>query len=202
MEPTCVKTSEHRLDDWLIILKEHHILKSLGPERKAFEESVDLPAIPEMIFDQNSLSIYFCHSEDIQTKVCRIDFNALDALKLVDPKNITVEVPFAKDWRESRSTNNEELVAHKPYDWTFTTPYTGTLSGLDMEYLRRKDPIKFFVNTTLYEDELGDNGMSMLNVKFRAMSTGFFLLQRFFLRVDGGLLRVYDTRIQWRQSDR
>nr|CAH8875426.1 unnamed protein product [Trichobilharzia regenti] len=211
MEPTCVKTSEHRLDDWLIILKEHHILKSLGPERKAFEESVDLPAIPEMIFDQNSLSIYFCHSEDIQTKVCRIDFNALDALKLVDPKNITVEVPFAKDWRESRSTNNEELVAHKPYDWTFTTPYTGTLSGpwnvsrttegLDMEYLRRKDPIKFFVNTTLYEDELGDNGMSMLNVKFRAMSTGFFLLQRFFLRVDGGLLRVYDTRIQWRQSD-
>ncbi|CAH8874777.1 unnamed protein product [Trichobilharzia szidati] len=129
MEPTCVKTSEHRLDDWLIILKEHHILKSLGPERKAFEESVDLPAIPEMIFDQNSLSIYFCQSKDIETKVCKIDFNALDALKLVDPKNITVEVPFAKDWRESRSTNNEELVAHKPYDWTFTTPYTGTLSG-------------------------------------------------------------------------
>ncbi|KAK4475379.1 hypothetical protein MN116_002440 [Schistosoma mekongi] len=216
MEETFVKSSLHRLGDWLIILKEHHILKSLGKEREAFEKSLELPAIPEMIFDQNSLSICFCQSNNKdegldKEPTCKIVFNALDALKLVDPKNITIEVPFAKDWRESRANNEEDLVAHRPYDWTFTTPYTGTLSGLwdvsptseglDMDYLRRKDPIHFFVNTTLYEDELGDNGVSILNIKFRAMSSGFFLLQRFFLRVDGGLLRVYDTRLQWRQND-
>ncbi|CAI2734821.1 unnamed protein product [Schistosoma spindalis] len=209
MEQACVKSSQHRLDDWLIILKEHHILKSLGEEREAFERSLELPAIPEMIFDQNSLSICFCQPNSEQ--ICKIEFNALDALKLVDPKNITIEVPFAKDWRDSRITNQEDILPHKPYDWTFTTPYTGSLSGpwsisptsegLDMEYLRRKDPIRFFVNTTLYEDELGDNGVSILNIKFRAMSSGFFLLQRFFLRIDGGLIRVYDTRLQWRQND-
>ncbi|CAH8660208.1 unnamed protein product [Heterobilharzia americana] len=33
------------------------------------------------------------------------------------------------------------------------------------------------------------------------MPSGFFLLQRFFLRIDGGLLRVYDTRLQWRRND-
>ncbi|CAH8636881.1 unnamed protein product [Heterobilharzia americana] len=120
-------------------------------------------------------------------------------------------IAFRQDWRESQTTNEEDLVAHKPYDWTFTTPYTGTLSGpwivsrtsegLDMHYLRQKDPIHFFVNTTLYEDELGDNGISVLNIKFRAMPSGFFLLQRFFLRIDGGLLRVYDTRLQWRRND-
>ncbi|CAH8597416.1 unnamed protein product [Schistosoma turkestanicum] len=216
MEQNSVKSSQHRLDDWLIVLKEYHILKSLGKEREAFEDNLELPTIPEMIFDQNSLSIYFCQSKNLDEiknnkQICKIEFNALDALKLVDPKNITIEVPFAKDWRDSRITDEQNIIAHKPYDWTFTTPYTGTLSGpwsisstsegLDMEYLRRKDPIHFFVNTTLYEDELGDNGISNLNIKFRAMPSGFFLLQRFFLRIDGGLIRVYDTRIQWRKND-
>lgn len=92
MEQACVKSSQHRLDDWLIILKEHHILKSLGEEREAFERSLELPTIPEMIFDQNSLSICFCQPNNEQ--ICKIEFNALDALKLVDPKNITIEVSY------------------------------------------------------------------------------------------------------------
>ncbi|VDP87835.1 unnamed protein product [Echinostoma caproni] len=74
--------------------------------------------------------------------------------------------------------------------------------GLDMALLQRRDPILFYADTTLYEDELGDNGISMLNVKFRAMHSGFFLLQRFFLRVDGGLVRCFDTRLQWRTEDK
>lgn len=75
-------------------------------------------------------------------------------------------------------------------------------NGLDMALLQRREPILFYADTTLYEDELGDNGVSMLNVKFRAMNSGFFLLQRFFLRVDSGLVRCFDTRLQWRAHDK
>jgi type 2A phosphatase activator TIP41 len=47
----------------------------------------------------------------------------------------------------------------------------------------------------LFEDELGDNGSALLNIRVRAMPSGFFILQRFFLRVDRVLVRVIDTRI-------
>ncbi|WFD31460.1 Tap42 interacting protein [Malassezia sp. CBS 17886] len=56
-------------------------------------------------------------------------------------------------------------------------------------------PILFYDDVVLYEDELGDNGSSMLNVKVRVMPNEFLVLQRFFLRVDDVVFRIFDTRI-------
>ncbi|EPQ28384.1 uncharacterized protein PFL1_04211 [Pseudozyma flocculosa PF-1] len=56
------------------------------------------------------------------------------------------------------------------------------------------EPILFYEDIVLYEDELADNGSSMVNVKVRVMPSGFLVLQRFFLRVDEVLFRVFDTR--------
>ena len=36
---------------------------------------------------------------------------------------------------------------------------------IDYKKLRQPDPINFFQTMTLYEDELADNGISMLTVK-------------------------------------
>ena len=47
----------------------------------------------------------------------------------------------------------------------------------------------------LYEDELGDNGISLFSVKIRVMPQRLLLLAQFFLRVDGVLVRVRDTRV-------
>ncbi|WFD42428.1 Tap42 interacting protein [Malassezia psittaci] len=57
------------------------------------------------------------------------------------------------------------------------------------------EPILFYDEVMLYEDELGDNGSSMLNVKVRVMPQEFLVLQRFFLRVDDVMFRVFDTRM-------
>ncbi|KAA0195073.1 Protein that interacts physically and genetically with Tap42p which regulates protein phosphatase 2 [Fasciolopsis buskii] len=200
------KVSTFETSAWSITLTEHHILKSLGEERKKFESQLSLPNLPEMIFDKNSLRIT-CKNPNGPA----ISFNTPDALAGVNSKEIPLELPVAKDWREARINQEESWDQPKPYDWTFTTPYNGTLSGpwnivpdengLDMALLQRREPILFYADTTLYEDELGDNGVSMLNVKFRAMNSGFFLLQRFFLRVDSGLVRCFDTRLQWRAHD-
>uniref|UniRef100_A0A5K3FQQ6 TIP41-like protein n=1 Tax=Mesocestoides corti TaxID=53468 RepID=A0A5K3FQQ6_MESCO len=201
-----MKEQTHILKPWLITTTESHILNSLGDEREQFESQVALPNVPEMIFSKNSLSLSLSKSDEEKAK---IEFLALDALKLVDKKAVSVEVPAAKEWRE---THLQKYSIFKPFDWTFSTPYNGTLTGkwrveqtsegLDYDFLRSRQPILLFGDLNLFEDELGDNGISTLNVKVRVMPTGFFVLQRFFLRVDGIMLRVWDTRLQWRQGDR
>ena len=47
----------------------------------------------------------------------------------------------------------------------------------------------------MFEDELGDNGCAQLDVKVRCMPTGYFILMRFFLRVDGSLVKLHETRL-------
>jgi len=64
-----------------------------------------------------------------------------------------------------------------------------------LDRLRRPDPILFFEEVDLYEDELGDNGMSLLSIKVRVMPARLLLLSRFFLRLDDVIFRVRDTRV-------
>lgn len=47
----------------------------------------------------------------------------------------------------------------------------------------------------LFEDELGDKGLSRSSVRFRIMDKCFFLLLRSYTRVDNVLVRILDTRI-------
>ncbi|KAJ3735202.1 type 2A phosphatase activator TIP41 [Lentinula guzmanii] len=61
--------------------------------------------------------------------------------------------------------------------------------------LTRPDPILFYAEIPLFEDELHDNGSSSLIVRIRVMPTCIFILSRFTLRVDGVLFRTFDTRI-------
>ncbi|KAA1134087.1 hypothetical protein PGTUg99_025220 [Puccinia graminis f. sp. tritici] len=97
-----------------------------------------------------------------------------------------------------------------PFDWTYTTTYCGTNHSSEIEFnspsdprahggiplavLSRPDPILFFDEVTLFEDELHDNGMASLQVKVRVMPTCIFALSRFFLRVDGVVFRLFDVR--------
>lgn len=92
----------------------------------------------------------------------------------------------------------------KPYDWSYTTDYRGTCladfessptSMIDIDRLKRPEPILFYDENILYEDELADNGTAMLTVRLRVMPTCFLVLQRFFMRVDNVLFRINDTRL-------
>jgi type 2A phosphatase activator TIP41 len=47
----------------------------------------------------------------------------------------------------------------------------------------------------LYEDELADNGIALLSVKVRVMPARLLVLSRFFLRLDGVVFRIRDTRV-------
>ncbi|EMR11765.1 hypothetical protein PNEG_00196 [Pneumocystis murina B123] len=66
---------------------------------------------------------------------------------------------------------------------------------IPLDKLKRQDPILFFEEVVLYEDELSDNGMSLLSIKVRVMPERLLLLQRFFMRLDNVMFRIRDTRV-------
>lgn len=63
----------------------------------------------------------------------------------------------------------------KPFDWTFSSDYCGTLNKLfkitpteeriNIERLKEKEKILFYHDLMLYEDELHDNGIASCTVK-------------------------------------
>ena len=92
------------------------------------------------------------------------------------------------------------------FDWTYSTPFSvkgGTCcwnahpkSGMNISLLQdTTQPILYFDEIELYEDDLHDNGVVNLRVKVRLMPTCLYVLSRCWLRVDGSLLKCRETRV-------
>ncbi|RDL38194.1 TIP41-domain-containing protein [Venustampulla echinocandica] len=182
------------------------------------EKKLGIP-VPEMIFGGNMVSI-----EHVTTG-WRLEFNAYDALDRVDKTDRNMlKVAYSQEWsssrfdgvpfshdpanvlsREKTHEGIKEIV--KPFDWSYTTDYKGTITGkpfelqkdnenpIPIELLKRPDPILFFEEVVLYESELDDNGISLFSCKLRVMPDRMLLLCRLFMRLDGVLIRIRDTRI-------
>ncbi len=96
----------------------------------------------------------------------------------------TPHVPRTTASHHSRSSEARKV--GPDYDWTFTTEYKGTISApvaegadaaaaagllveteekIDLDRLRVPEPMLFFDEVVLFEDELADNGDSFLSVK-------------------------------------
>ncbi|TFK43812.1 TIP41-like family-domain-containing protein [Crucibulum laeve] len=183
--------------------------------------------LPEMTFGSNFLTLEHVPSS------WKYSFSTEEALKAVKRGELEegdggVKVGYADKWLQSRTDPSSALsmpdvVATKPYDWTYTTTYSGhhpsegveksSASGsipesrwthadpeesshsIPIAELMRPDPILFHAQIPLFEDELHDNGSSDLLVRIRVMPTCLFILARFTLRVDSVLFRTHDTRI-------
>merc|ERR1719348_608258 len=152
-----------------------------------------------MLFSLNTLRL--SHA----TSGVALHFSPLEALRKVNNHEELIHVSSAAAWKASRQDCPHLNQVVHPYDWTFTTDYAGTCSGpwkieetelrINYEKLKVQEKILFFDEVVLYEDELDDNGCTKLSIKLRVMPSGFFILQRFYLRVDNTLIRVHDTRI-------
>jgi len=160
--------------------------------------------IPEMIFGDNFVAIRH------EPSGWGVKFDAFGALDNVDKTGEKrLKVAYSQEWHASREGAHDfkELEEVKPFDWSYTPQdYRGELAPtapsfkesnaeIPLELLKRPDPILFFDDVILYEDELADNGIAMLSVKIRVMPARLLLLSRFFMRLDGVLLRVKDTRV-------
>ncbi|XP_062089823.1 TIP41-like protein [Humulus lupulus] len=200
-----------RIHGWEVESRKCSILTSSTFEQ--WGEKLHTSHLPEMIFGDSCLVLKHIHSGT------KIHFNAFDALLGWKQEGLPpVEVPAAEKWK-FRSKPSQQVILD--YDYTFTTPYRGsetiemdaTKHGevasegiynlqwedckekIDVAGLAPKEPILFYDEVILYEDELADNGVSLLTVKVRVMPSSWFLLLRYWLRVDGVLMRIRDTRM-------
>lgn len=167
----------------------------------ALTEKIGIP-MPEMIFGENIVGIEHLPSG------WSLKFNTPDALDAVDKTDRhMLKVAYARDWestREGTTQGIKEVV--KPYDWSYSTTYTGSVDPsakqfaptenmIPIELLKRRDPILFFDEVMLYESELDDNGISIFSVKVRVHEKRMLLLCRLFMRLDNVILRIRDTRV-------
>uniref|UniRef100_A0A1B0APQ4 TIP41-like protein n=1 Tax=Glossina palpalis gambiensis TaxID=67801 RepID=A0A1B0APQ4_9MUSC len=200
--------------NWKISYEKSHILKSIcqkGQDDKCKEDNdefcelctyrhaLELPHLPDMVFRKNKLTLQHPNG-------AVLEFLPMDALRSVENGKQPLQVACAQEWKESRP---ETLVEEKfkPFDWTFTTEYQGTVNKmfriekceqkLNKFKLMQREKILFYHDLTLFEDELHDNGISSCSVKIRVMPSGFFILLRHFLRVDNVLLKMHDTRFHY-----
>ncbi|XP_072391762.1 TIP41-like protein [Diabrotica undecimpunctata] len=205
-----VNAEEYVINDWTIKYTKSHILHSIcantetcssKPEERCllclYNNELELPHLPEMVFPNNKLNLN--HKSGFS-----VEFNALDALKSVSNGKQSIKVAHSDAWKDSRAPENlEEKI--KPFDWTFSSDYRGYVSGessleeteerINIEKLKEKEKILFYQELMLYEDELHDNGISSCTIKIRVMPSSFFVLLRFFLRVDNVMVRINDTRV-------
>ncbi|KAE9589363.1 hypothetical protein Lal_00000617 [Lupinus albus] len=202
-----------RIHGWLIETRRNSILNSSSVQQ--WEQKLETSHLPEMVFGENTLILKHLVSGT------KIHFNAFDALSGWKQEALPpVEVPAAAKWK-FRTKPSQQVILD--YDYTFTTPYCGSgrieidedLNGrdnaeetktlnwevckeqIDVAALTSKEPILFYDEVVLYEDELADNGVSLLTVKVRVMPSSWFLLLRFWLRVDGVLIRLRETRMHF-----
>ena len=202
----------------------------LGKEALAgLEARLGTPHLPEMVYG-SVLELIHAASDT------RLHFNAEDALREWLEEDLPpIKVAAAAKWAEAHKLRfggglppSKAAGAGAPvpsaawdtsedssaYDWTFTTPYrgsVGTASGnppdgswkkrwaetsrrVDRQALMERDPILFFDELTLYESELDDNGESSVTVKIRVMPKCWFVLMRFWMRCDGVRVRLRETR--------
>lgn len=133
---------------------------------------MQLPHLPDMVFHKNSLIL-----EHENGAV--ISFSPLEALKKVrneksSEDKLGIRVSCSDEWRETRPKDKTEEKL-KPFDWTFSTDYQGTINDkvtiessdlkIDKFKLMIKEQILFYHDLTLFEDELHDNGTSVCSVK-------------------------------------
>ncbi|KAF8556172.1 type 2A phosphatase activator TIP41 [Imleria badia] len=200
---------------WVITASTNAI--SNASECDALQSALGFP-LPEMTFGNNFLSL------EHRPSGWSLTLDAKGALSSVKGGELEegdggVKVGYADAWLKSRTDPGTSFplpttVAAKPYDWTYTTTYAGhhpdassdsetwtdadpddPAHAIPLSELTKPDPILFYAEVPLFEDELHDNGSSQLLVRIRVMPTCIFILARFTLRMENVLCRIHDARI-------
>lgn len=207
------------IGEWTICSVKKPIANTSQEDKLRKELEIKLPA---MLFDQSLLKL--SHHSHVGTNLhttsgegrFHLTFNAVNALRMVGTTDPNIKVKVAAQWASNKARDDVEIMTlTHASDWTFSTKYGGTINvtgkfggikssstvdlsdvvGVDYDALRDTSlPILFSSEVILFEDELDDNGTASYKVRIRVMPSFFFVLARFFLRVDDVLIRIYDTR--------
>ncbi|RHY30495.1 hypothetical protein DYB32_004272 [Aphanomyces invadans] len=164
---------------------------------------------PEMVFGGNQLLLLH------QASGLALSFLAVEALSCCHFKSGSDAQQLKVSMARTHSDDVKELEIS--YDWTYTSDYKGTLARvnaqgiadtahgavraitttdrIDFEKLKVREDILWMEDVSLYEDELHDHGVSVFSVRIRVMPSGFYVLARYWMRLDNVVVRLNETRI-------
>lgn len=103
-------------------------------------------------------------------------------------------------WKGKQHSNQTDF----HFDWTYSTPFSNSggiwrevqSSAMNLSLLQdTSQPILYFDEIHLYEDDLHDNGVINFKIKLRIMPTCAYILSRCWLRVDNLVLRSRECRV-------
>ena len=148
--------TEKDMNGWKFRTTKTHIMASRSEAWAQYSENFTFP-LPGEVFNDNTL--YIAH----ETSGFTLNFNAHDALAMVMKDSNGVTVACASDWVATRP-NSHHLDAVKPYDWTYTSTYSGTVvaapspaipapNRIDMEALKLPEIIEFYDDVVLFVDD-------------------------------------------------
>ena len=150
----------------------------------------------------------------------RKEFRGVTILRTLDAKVWSTK---SKQLTDDTASDSGGTAAHSSefyYDWTFSSPYAGTIlttsnsnsssknlinnrqewqplpkSQIPFHLLQdTSQPILLYDDIHLFEDDLHDNGESSLNIKIRVMPKCWYVLQRLFVRVDFVCVKCREVR--------
>lgn len=183
-----------------------------------YDLTLSMAHFPDMTYSNNSLRLEHKPSGLV------LEFNTMEALFPVLAKSFglpnNLKVAPSEAWLKARMDSKyTQNVMNAKFDWTFSSDYRGSLrqrkmdgdtnelididedcielgvsDQIDLEKLKEHKEILFYDEIDLFEDELADHGMAKCSVKIRFMDDSFFILLRYFLRVDNVFVRYFDTR--------
>ncbi|RYP83211.1 hypothetical protein DL769_001407 [Monosporascus sp. CRB-8-3] len=214
-------TATHRQGAFVIASRKLPISRA-GPIAR-LEAALGIP-VPEMIFGDNAVRVAheptgWAVEFNARDALDAVDKTGANMLQVAHARSWTA----SREGGDAVGAGGGRFEVVRPFDWSYSTTYRGTVVGgvdgvgggegrgggrrkefaysegatrpIPLDLLRRRDPILFFDEVVLYESELDDNGVSALSVKVRVHERRMLLLARLFMRLDGVLVRVRDTRV-------
>eukprot|EP00980_Cylindrotheca_fusiformis_P029976 scaffold24130_cov142-Cylindrotheca_fusiformis.AAC.6 len=189
-------------------------------------------ALPEMVFPAAHVVLQSSSSSPSNHDVT-ITWNAMSALSEwsqahqqipmgdgMEHRGVSVlQASAASVWKRHQKNHADDDHSNKQtinstefhYDWTYSTPFCGSVvglledqeqewkpldaSGMPMHLLKDQSvPILYFDQIVFMEDDLHDNGLMQYSAKLRVMPTCAYVLSRLFVRIDQVLIRVRECR--------
>jgi len=239
-----ITTESHEEKGWKFIFKKSGILPS--KELDQLSDGLNLQGIPDVVYGKNVAllineannvtyeispqdSLSYCNFAK-QKSTFKETFDKTSDTDTISVIPTELKIKQAEFWKHKKISEDADIkVLEKISDWTYSTPYKGSIKEIktkkaegedltsEMENLSisskskinlektdeeiplhnltASNPIKWFSEFLLFEDELGDCGLSQSTFRFRVMGDCFFGLLRSYLRVDDVCVRIYDTRI-------
>jgi type 2A phosphatase activator TIP41 len=215
--PSLPPPSQHRQANFVVTTVKRPISKAEPIDE--LSQRIGIP-VPEMIFGDNLVAVTHVPSGwTVEFNAA----DALDAVGKTGENML--QVAYARDWSRTRGDMVKEVVRPFDWSYSTTYRGTVTVAGqhqqqeqeqepkgpadqqrrqpvlekvnaeIPLELLKRRDPILFFDDVVLYESELDDNGISLFSIKVRVHAQRMLLLCRLFMRLDGVIVRIRDTRV-------